>query len=56
MNESRHQIQSDQKGSVTRGDVQKGLLSLRIFKVTAKDGAIAERYLNPTLYSLNPEP
>ena len=27
---------SDQKGSITRGDLQKGLLSLRIFKVTAK--------------------
>jgi hypothetical protein len=27
---------SDQKGSITRGDLQKGLLALRIFKVTAK--------------------
>ena len=29
-------VQIDQKGSITRGDLQKGLLTLRVFKVTAK--------------------
>ena len=29
-------VQTDQKGSITRGDLQKGLLTLRVFKVTAK--------------------
>ena len=29
-------MQTDQKGSITRGDLQKGLLTLRVFKVTAK--------------------
>ena len=29
-------MQADQKGSITRGDLQKGLLTLRVFKVTAK--------------------
>ena len=29
-------MQTDQKGSITRGDLQKGLLTLRIFNITAK--------------------